>query len=272
MSDTGLGRRAVLELRGVSKVYGQGGAGVHAVRDAALSVEAGSVVAVMYAVFAVSAGGVALFSGLGDDRWWGIWAVGGYAAAAALAWSWRSRRGRRAALAAGLAGALAAPLTWLATRAPATPDVKGVARPAALLLHHATPHLPAAQLGVPAVARGSAPPGLRPGPAVARPVPPRPARPAASTRAAATRTRAAALARPARLAAVVLGVACAMKYTAWPALAVLAAMIAARGGAPPAAPVPPLPPTTPLRPTAPPAPPSLNPAAAPIHHPILLPL
>src|SRR5258708_37203906 len=100
----------------------------------------------MYAVFAVYAGGVALFSGLGDDRWWGIWAVGGYAAAAALAWSWRSRRGRRAAPAAGLAGALAAPLTWLATRAPATPDVKVVARSAALLLHHATPYLPAPPL------------------------------------------------------------------------------------------------------------------------------
>jgi len=146
MSDTGTGRPAVLELRGVSKVYGQTAAGVHALRDATLSVEAGSVVAVMYAVFAVYAGGVALFSGLGDDRWWGIWAVGGYAAAAALAWSWRSRRGRLAALAAGLAGALAAPLTWLATRAPATPDVKVVARSAALLLHHATPYLPAAQL------------------------------------------------------------------------------------------------------------------------------
>jgi hypothetical protein len=65
----------------------------------------------------------------------------------------------------------------------------------------------------------------------------RPARPAAGTwpvgrtRAAAARARAAALASPARLAAVVLGVACAMKYTAWPALAVLAAMIAARDGA-----------------------------------------
>src|SRR5260370_24135898 len=123
MSDTGPGRPAGLELRGVSKVSGQTAAGVHALRDATLSVEAGSVVAVMYAVFAVYAGGVALFSGLGDDRWWGIWAVGGYAAAAALAWSWRSRRGRRAPLAAGLAGPLAPPLTWLAAPAPPTPAV-----------------------------------------------------------------------------------------------------------------------------------------------------
>src|SRR5260370_30132625 len=118
MSDTGTGRPAVLELRRVSKVYGQTAAGVHALRDATLSVEAGSVVAVMYAVFAVYAGGGALFSGLGDDRWWGIWAVGGYAAAAALAWSLRSRRGRRAALAARLARAPAAPLARPAAPGP----------------------------------------------------------------------------------------------------------------------------------------------------------
>ncbi len=44
----------------------------------------------------------------------------------------------------------------------------------------------------------------------------------------------AAAPRPARpglwAAALVLGTACAMKYTAWPALAVLAAMLAARDG------------------------------------------
>lgn len=43
--------------------------------------------AAWYAVFAAYAGGVAAFSGPGEDRWWGIWAVGGYAAAAiALTW------------------------------------------------------------------------------------------------------------------------------------------------------------------------------------------
>src|ERR1700730_343583 len=102
--------------------------------------------AAWYAGFAVYAGGVALFSGPGEDRWWGIWAAGGDAAAAVLAACWRSRRGRQAALAASLAGALAAPMTWLATRAPATPDVQVVTRSAALLLHHATPYLPPAQL------------------------------------------------------------------------------------------------------------------------------
>jgi hypothetical protein len=43
-----------------------------------------------------------------------------------------------------------------------------------------------------------------------------------------------ALARDAVLAALVLGVACAMKYTAWPALAIIAVMVAARDGARPA--------------------------------------
>src|SRR5258706_15088403 len=98
-----------------------------------------------YAVFAIYAGGVAAFSGPGEGRWWGIWAVGGYAAAAVLAWCWRSR-GRQAALAASLAGALVAPVVWLATQAPSTPDVKVVTRSAALLVHHATPYLDPAQL------------------------------------------------------------------------------------------------------------------------------
>jgi hypothetical protein len=287
-------------------------------------------------VFAVYAAGVALFSGPGLDRWWGIWAVGGYAAAAALARCWRSRRGRQAALAASLAGALAAPVVWLATQATATPDVKVVTRSAALLLHHATPYLPPAQLahggvlaynpylpvmaifglpralGLPgllgdprpwlaaatflllAVAfRAAAQPaplrraafataspiiafpialgitdppvlaltcvalalligparsgsGARPAPLTprARPAPLTPrARPAVLTprarpaqltpRAwpAALARLARAIAHPAWLAAVTVGVACAMKYTAWPALAVLAAMIAARDGA-----------------------------------------
>jgi hypothetical protein len=43
------------------------------------------------------------------------------------------------------------------------------------------------------------------------------------------------LAPGARAAAITIGVACAMKYTAWPAVAVLTAMIAARDGARPAA-------------------------------------
>jgi hypothetical protein len=99
-----------------------------------------------YAGFAMYAGGVAVFCGPGDDRSWGIWASFGYAAAAAVAAAWPSRRGQAAALVVALAGSLAAPLAWLALTAPATPDVAVVARSGVLLAHHATPYLPAAQL------------------------------------------------------------------------------------------------------------------------------
>ena len=40
--------------------------------------------ALWYAGFAVYAAGVALFSGPGLDHWWGAWAAGGYALAAAI--------------------------------------------------------------------------------------------------------------------------------------------------------------------------------------------
>src|SRR3984957_2247208 len=45
--------------------------------------------------FALYAAGVALFSGRGLDRWWGIWAAGGYVVAVAVAARPR-RRGARA--------------------------------------------------------------------------------------------------------------------------------------------------------------------------------
>ena len=51
-----------------------------------------------------------------------------------------------AALAASLAGALAAPVVWLATQASPTPDVHVVNGAAVLLLHHGTPYLDPAQL------------------------------------------------------------------------------------------------------------------------------
>ena len=102
--------------------------------------------AVWYAGFAVYAAGVALFSGPGLDHWWGAWAAGGYAVAAAVAVLLRTRAGQVAALAVAVAGALAAPLCWLATQEPSTPDATVVARSGVLLLHHGTPYLPAAQL------------------------------------------------------------------------------------------------------------------------------
>jgi hypothetical protein len=256
-------------------------------------------VAGWYAAFAVYAGGVAVFSGPGHDRVWGIWASFGYAAAAGLAAAWPTRRGRAAALAVSLAGALAAPVVWLATQAPATPDVAVVTRSASLLLHHGSPYLPVAQLAhggvlaynpyLPVMAIFGLPralglPGLAGDPrpwltvatfpllaaafgiarrerawsarslscaafAVASPViafplaqgitdPPvlaltclalalliRPAR------AAAPAGLGSWLAPTAWAAALTLAVACAMKYTAWPAPVVLTAMIALRDGA-----------------------------------------
>ena len=101
--------------------------------------------AAWYAAFAVYAGIVAVVSGASYERSWGAWAAGGYAAAS-LATRWRSH-GRDAALLAGLAGALVAPLAWLATRARPTPDVQVVWRAAMLLLRHGTPYLPLSQLG-----------------------------------------------------------------------------------------------------------------------------
>ena len=268
--------------------------------------------AVWYALFAVYAAGVALFSGPGLDHWWGAWAAGGYtlAAVAEVTLSGRSW-GSRLAIAASLAGALAAPTLWLMTREPTPPDVAVVARAGALLLHHGTPYLPTSALSaggwlaynpyLPVMALFGLPGALGvPGKTwpwlivatflllyatfrvttttTTTPTPaPAPAegsrRRSALGRAAfwlacpvmafpltmgitdppviaLTCLALALLARAARsssvpvgralaggawqrdavLAALALGVACAMKYTAWPALAIIAVMVAARGG------------------------------------------
>jgi hypothetical protein len=103
--------------------------------------------AAWYSAFAVYAAGVALFSGPGLDHWWGIWAAGGYALAAVIEAAAAGRAwGGRLALAAGLAGALAAPALWLMIREPTPPDVAVVARAGVLLLHHGTPYLPTGAL------------------------------------------------------------------------------------------------------------------------------
>ncbi len=248
--------------------------------------------AVCYAGFAVYAAAVAIFSGPGDDRSWGIWAAAAYGGAAAIAALWRGGAGRRAALAVSLAGGLVAPLAWLAITAPPTPDVHVVARSAALLLRHGTPYLSSAHLsswlaynpylpvmsvfglpralGVPGVAgdprvwlaavtigllvlafrvagtRGALRWGVfaAASPVVAFPLalgitdPPVLALMclvlALLSRISGTRPAWQAARRwrppPALLAAVLTGVACAMKYTAWLALPVLAAMLLARYG------------------------------------------
>ncbi|HEY3606506.1 MAG TPA: glycosyltransferase family 87 protein [Pseudonocardiaceae bacterium] len=228
---------------------------------------------VWYGAFAGYAGAVWVFSA-GNDRVWGAVAAIAYAVAALVAVRWRD-----AALVVSVVGGLVAPLGWLATRVPATPDVQVVARSAALLLHHGTPYLPAGQVvgsidynpylpvmavfglpravGVPGPAGDTRvwlcvatlvlftlafriagrPDGLRSGlfavasPVVAFPLalgitdPPVLALVCLAV-ALLGRTSA-----PVWLAAVLVGVVCAMKATAWPALPVLVAMLAARDGA-----------------------------------------
>ncbi len=248
--------------------------------------------AIWYAGFAVYAAAVALFSGPGLDHWWGTWAAGGYAAAALVAVAARRRRwGAGLAVAVSLAGALAGPAWWLATREPVPPDVAVVARSGALLLHHGTPYLP-----LPALAAGGwlaynpylpvmalfGVPGALGAPGLTWPwliaatfllllATVRVTSPGRRWRAAlgpaafwlacplmafpltmgitdppvialgclALALLARAGRRPAGrgrerdllAAALVLGVACAMKYTAWPALVIIAVMVAARDGA-----------------------------------------
>jgi hypothetical protein len=251
-----------------------------------------------YAGFAIYAGCVAALSGPGLDHWWGIWAAGGYAAAAAVAVLWRSRAGQLTALVAAVAGALVAPLIWLATQEPITPDSTVVARSGVLLLHHGSPYLPLAQLAhgawlaynpyLPVMAVFGLPralglPGILGDPrplltvvtflllfatfritakaraaelragtgrsaalilaalAIASPVmafplaegitdPPVIAMTCLALALLTRAGRGAAGRRGSWQSAVVLGVVCAMKYTAWPALAVLVVMVKVRDG------------------------------------------
>lgn len=244
--------------------------------------------------------GYALTAGLlgGDplQRWWGIWAAGGYAAAALAAFLWRSR-GRDVAVALALAGGIAAPLAWQQTAwhgmgTGMESALAVVARSARLLLAHGSPYLPAAHLVhplsydpyLPAMAVFGLPgalgmPGAAGNPRFWFALAAAAALWLAFHRAArhdafrltafafaspvlafgivtgstdvpvlALLCLAFALAGPGRAAegprdhpsrrtlpcpvpaGLVIGAACAMKATAWPAFAVLAAMLAARGG------------------------------------------
>jgi hypothetical protein len=101
--------------------------------------------AVLYGGFALYAAAVALFSGPGLDHWWGTWAAGGYAIAAAIT-AWGHPWSGRAAVAVSLAGALIGPAIWLMTQEPTPPDVAVVARSGVLLLHHGSPYLPMSAL------------------------------------------------------------------------------------------------------------------------------
>jgi hypothetical protein len=96
--------------------------------------------------FAIYAAALALDTGHAD-RIWAIWAAAGYAATTVILWLTRHKNVPLIMpLLVSLAGALAAPLTWLATRVEPTAEVKVIWQSAALLLQHGTPYLPQGQL------------------------------------------------------------------------------------------------------------------------------
>jgi Glycosyltransferase family 87 len=81
------------------------------------------------------------------DRIWAIWAAAGYGVTTVILWLIRHKNVPLILpLLVSLAGALAAPLTWLATRVAPTAEVKVISQSAVVLLQHGTPYLPQGQL------------------------------------------------------------------------------------------------------------------------------
>ncbi len=232
----------------------------------------------LFAAAGVFAAAVALVSAYAPERAWGTGAAGAYAGAAALLLL--RRPAWRAAVVVSFAGALVAPLAWLASTGQGQPEVSVIIRSASLLLRHGTPYLsPAAitasgnvysydpylpLLAVFGIPRALGVPGLLGDPrlwfaavfaallalALARAG----QRPAAAWTALIMASPMVAFplvvggddlpplglvclglallhgrSRPAA-AGLMLGLAAAMKATAWPALPVVAALIAARDG------------------------------------------
>ena len=221
------------------------------------------------------------------DRTWAIWAAVGYGVTTALIWLTRHKNVPVIwPMLVSLAGALAAPVTWLVTRVAPTPEVQVISRSAVLLLQHGTPYLPPGQLDtwlsynpyLPVMAVFGLPRALGASGLFADPrlwltavsialiwaaftvaAPHRHCEECRHNTTLSTVFFAASpviafplavgitdppvialmfltlalIARPSGLlrAAVALGVACAMKATAWPAVPVFAAMLAARDGA-----------------------------------------
>jgi len=97
-------------------------------------------------VFTVYATALAVDTGHAD-RTWAIWAAVGYGVTTLLLWLTRHKTmPLLVPLTVSLAGALAAPVVWLATRVAPTPEVQVISRSALLLLQHGTPYLPQGQL------------------------------------------------------------------------------------------------------------------------------
>jgi hypothetical protein len=96
--------------------------------------------------FAVYATALAVDTGHAD-RTWAIWAAVAYGVTTAILWLTRRRNIPVVLpLLVSLAGALAAPVTWLVTRVTPTPEVQVISRSAVLLLQHGSPYLPPGQL------------------------------------------------------------------------------------------------------------------------------
>jgi len=81
------------------------------------------------------------------DRTWAIWAAAAYAVTTLILWVTRRKNVPvMVPLLVALAGALAAPVTWLITRVSPTAEVDVISRSAVLLLQHGSPYLPQGQL------------------------------------------------------------------------------------------------------------------------------
>ena len=97
-------------------------------------------------VFTVYAIALAVDTGHAD-RTWAIWAAVGYGVTTQIIWLTRHRNVPVIwPMLVSLAGALAAPVTWLVTRVAPTPEVQVISRSATLLLQHGTPYLEQGQL------------------------------------------------------------------------------------------------------------------------------
>src|SRR5580692_2086166 len=96
--------------------------------------------------FAIYATVLAVVTGHAD-RTWAIWAAAGYGVTTIIFWLTRNKNVPLILpLLVALAGALAAPVTWLVTRVAPTAEVKVISQSAVLLLQHGTPYLPPGQL------------------------------------------------------------------------------------------------------------------------------
>jgi hypothetical protein len=102
--------------------------------------------AATFAVCALFAAGVALFSSNDLHRLWGLMAAGAYLAATVAVLAWRSR-GLDLAIGLSVIGALIVPMFWNAATGRRQPEVSVISRSAWQLVHHHSPYQSVASLG-----------------------------------------------------------------------------------------------------------------------------